>query len=362
MSGIEDLSLEAPPILSQEEEERACRQARDLISSALISAGPTLDNRGVKTHLLPGLWYATMTVLTSVLTVEECFQFLESRHQIIVGHGDNADSPPRSLDAAAMQRYVKKVSKAAETIMEKLMIALERMQELDIDDRFAETVFDVALKVITPAWGPDHVRRAIVEQSAQLVKSNAGGNVEIRNFMEPERFVSPPEKPRKPQPSAHAETAAERAIAQYHVKRAPSERTISCFAATERLEDGRSSWAIVMRIASASGRLERRDIYGSVEDRTGNKVMVKLVHELALAICLDEGIATVDLRLTDPSIQRLLPDQTDNSVDSKRFDEQAWKDISACFSRHAISSKIVNISMTDDQQERADKLLKNPDR
>jgi hypothetical protein len=361
MSGIEDLSLEAPPILNQEQEERARRQARELISEALISAGTPLDNRGVKSHLLPGLWYATMSVLTTVLTVEECLQFLASRHQTIISHGDNADCPPRSLDPKAMQRYIKKVSVAAETIMEKLMVALERMEELEIDDRFAETVFDVALKVITPAWGPDHVRRAIMEQSSQLVKGISDGKVEIRNFMEPERFVSPAEKPRR-QVFGNPEPVVEQAVTQYHVKRLPSDRTITCFAATERLEDGRSSWAIVMRIASSSGRLERRDIYGSIEDRTGNRVMLKLVHELALAICLDDGTATVDLRLTDPAIQRLLPDQTDNPVDQQRYDEQAWKDVAGCFAKHAITSKIVNTSMTDDQQERADKLLKNPDR
>jgi hypothetical protein len=363
MSGIEDLSLEASPVLTEEEEEQARKKARKLISEAFISAGRPLDNRGVKAQLLPGLWYATMTVLTTLLTGEEALAFLQAKHQTVHGFGDNADSPPKSFDDdVLMQRYIAKVSMAAQTIMDKLMEALEEMERFDIDDRFVETVFDVALMVLMPAWGPDHIRRAIMEQCSQIIIGLPEGKIEIRNFMEPERFLSPPEKPKGRRTPDNSEPVVEKVVAELRVKRQATDRTISCFIGTERLDDGRSSWAIVMRIVSGAARIERRDVYGSIEDKTGNKVALKLIHELALAICLEDGVASVDVRLTDPAIQRLMPDQTDSPVDTQRFDESVWNEIAACFARHHVSSRIVNISLSDDQQERCDKLLKNPDR
>lgn len=361
MSGIEELVRDEPEVLSPEEEERGRKKARDFISDALISAGTPIDNRGVKQRLLPGLWYATITVLINILTPEETLDFLRSRYQMVVGYGDNADSPPRKFDDKEMQLYVKQVAMAAETIMEKLMVALERMEELDIDDRFPETVFDVALKVLLPAWGPDHVRRAITEQCAQLIKGMPTGRVEINNFMEPRSFVSPPQKPKRLRVAEPVEPAVEKAIAEFRVRRQASERTVACFAATERLDDGRASWAITMRIASNSGRTERRDVYGSIEDKTGNKIIPKLVHELALALCLEESHATVDIKLTDYAIQRCLPDQTDTPADYLKFEEAAWTDVQACFAKHAITSRVVAMTLSDDQQERCDKLLKNPD-
>lgn len=356
MSGDAYPVLEVPPALPPEMEEKARRKTREIINEALISARMPLENRRVVKYLLPGIWYASITVLLNLLDRGQITAFLHARYNSIHGFGDNADSPARELKPVAMKKYKADVQEAAETIMDKLMIALERLEALDLDDRFPEAVFEAAVTVLMPAWGPDHVKRAISEQMTNFIQ----GRFEIRNFMEPVTFVSPPKRPKRPTRAFETDGATEKALADHRVRRAPGDRQVICFAATERLDDSNASWAMTMRITSSSGRREHRDIFGVVEDRNGNRAISTLVHELALALCMDDGIANVDLRVTDPRIVQCFPSDDVAPVEYIKFEDAAWKDIAACFARHTIVSRVVDVSLTDEQQERCDKLLKNP--
>lgn len=353
MSDAEGLPLEEPVVLSREQELQERKKARSLVSEALLSAGVPLDARGLTKQLLPGLWYAAMSVIFNSLDREEIISLLTSRHATIVGFADNANAPPKSMTTAAMQNYMKQLEKAAETIVGKLEEAYSKMEDQEIEYWYPETVFDAVITVLLPAWGPDHVRRAIEEQSAWLYQHK----MDIRNFMEPSRLATIPK-------SVAAGNAVEtvRAVEPQQdikVKRASSNRAVSAFLATTTFEGGQTGWVVIMRIRFANGRHENREIYGTLGDPTGNKSRLHIVHEFAMALSQDEGHADVDLKVTDANLVRAMPIAGEGTNEWRKFDKSVWADIQACFSKNAITCKTVDISLIDEMQQRSDIILRN---
>lgn len=353
MSDAEILPLEEPVALSKEQELQERKKARALVSEALLSTGVSLDARGLSKQLLPGLWYAAISVIFNTLDREEIIALLTSRHATIVGFADNANAPPKSLTPAAMQNYMKQLEKAAEIIVAKLEEAYAKMEDQEIEDWYPETVMDAVITVLLPAWGPDHVRRAIEEQSAWLYQHK----MEIRNFMEPSRLASIP----KPVATTNAVETV-KAVEPHQdikVKRATSNRTISALLATTTFEGGQTGWVVLMRILFANGRYENREIYGTLGDPTGNKSRLHIVHEFVMALSQDEGHADVDLRVTDSNLVRAMPIADEANSEWRKFDKTVWSDIQACFARNAINCKVVDISLVDEMQQRSDIILRN---
>jgi hypothetical protein len=353
MSDTESLPLEEPVVLSREQELQERKKARSLVSEALLSAGVPLDARGLTKQLLPGLWYAAMSVVFNLLDREEIISLLNSRHATIVGFADNANAPPKALTPAAMQSYVKQVEKAASTILEKLEEAQNKMEDQEIEYWYPETVFDAVITVLLPAWGPDHVRRAIEEQSAWLYQHKMA----IRNFMEPSRLATVP-KAITTTNAVDTVKAAE-PHQDVKVKRAHSNRTISAFLATMPYENGQTGWVIIMRMRFANGRHENREIFGTLGDPTGNKSRLHVVHEFALALTQEEGHADVELKVTDANLARAMPIAQEGNNEWRKFDKSVWNDIQTCFSKNAITCKTVDISLVDEMQQRSDIILRN---
>lgn len=355
MSDIEDLLLEEPVAMSAEQEERERKKARHLVHEALLSVSIPLDSRGLSRHFLPGLWYAAISIVINLLEKEDAITLLSSRHAIIHGFADNANAPPKNMTGPAMATYVSQVAKAAETILEKLEDANSRMEDLEIDYWFPETVLDAVITVLLPAWGPDHVRRALVEQSAWFIQNR----MEIRNFMEPSRFATIPRAAPVKSPKETVEAVAQQPLPDFRPKRDGSNRTITAFMATTTFEKGQTAWIINMRIKFANGRHENREIFGTLADPTGNKTRIHVIHELALALCIDDGKADVEVRVTDQNLIRATPHATGSNNDWSKFDKSQWSDIEACFKKNAISFKIVDISLVDELQQRSDIILRN---
>lgn len=353
MSDAESLPLEEPVVLSREQELQERKKARSLVSEALLSAGVPLDARGLTKQLLPGLWYAAMSVIFNLLDREEIIALLTSKHATIIGFADNANAPPKCMTPAAMQNYMRQVEKAASTILEKLEEAQTKMEDQEIEYWYPETVFDVVVTVLVSAWGPDHVRRAIEEQSAWLYQHK----MDIRNFMEPSRLATIPK-------ATTVTTAVEAVKAgepqqDIRVKRASSNRVISAFMSTTTYENGQTGWVVIMRIRFANGRNENREIFGALSDPTGNKARLHIVHEFVLALSQDEGHADVDLKLTDANLIRAMPVAESGTNEWRKFDTSVWNEIQACFSKNAITCKIVDISLVDEMQQRSDIILRN---
>ena len=353
MSDAESLPLDEPVALSKEQELQERKKARAFVSEALLSTGVSLDARGLSKQLLPGLWYAAISVVFNTLDREEIIALLTSRHATILGFADNANAPPKSLTPAAMQNYMKQLEKAAEIIVTKLEEAYVKMEEQEIEDWYPETVIDAVITVLLPAWGPDHVRRAIEEQSAWLYQHK----MEIRNFMEPSRLATIP----KPVAATNAVETVK--VVEPHqdikVKRATSNRTVTAFIATIPFENGQTGWVVLLRILFANGRHENREIYGTLGDPTGNKSRLHVVHEFVMAVSQDEGHADVDLKVTDANLIRAMPVADESNSDWRKFDKAVWADIQTCFERNAINCKIVDISLVDEMQQRSDIILRN---
>jgi hypothetical protein len=353
MSDAESLPLEEPVVLSKEQELQERKKARALVSEALLSAGVSLDARGLSKQLLPGLWYAAISVVVNSLDREEIIALLTSRHALIVGYADNANAPPKSMAPAAMQNYMKQLEKAAETIVGKLDDAYAKMEDQEIEDWYPETVLDAVITVLLPAWGPDHVRRAIEEQSAWLYQHK----MEIRNFMEPSRLATIPK-----QATTNNAVETVKAVEPHQdikVKRASSNRAVSALLSTTTFEGGKTGWVVIMRILFANGRNENREIYGTLGDPTGNKSRLHIIHEFALALSQDDGHADVDLKVTDANLIRAMPIAEEGNNEWRKFEKSVWSEIQACFAKNAINCKTVDISLVDEMQQRSDIILRN---
>jgi hypothetical protein len=256
-----------------------------------------------------------------------------------------------------MKTYVHEVGLASETIMEALEAAHETMEDAGIEDRFPETVFDTALRVLIPAWGPDHVRRAIIEQCAVFIK----GRVEVVNFMEPTRVLDPSAVRRRPMELAVKETpqAAPQRSQEFDFKpRVVRDRRVRAFVASDLLPNGKAVWAVAMAIRDDSGRYEFRKFGGRIDDSTGSRVTIVSLHEACLALVGMKDKAHVSIEMSDEALAKAAEAKQPGEHVRRDSDKATWAEIDYAVTLHDLSFRHVPPALTDSLQESCDHLMR----
>lgn len=332
------------------EETRNRRRARSIVAEAMRGAGTPLDNRGLGQYLLPGLWYAAVNVLIHTLEPRDIVDLLTDRQRGILGSGDNAASPPRSYSPKQMRTYVAGVTEAGKTIMECLMPALDRLEEEGLEDRFPESVLDSALLVLLKAWGPDHVRRAMTEQAALLIK----GTVAPANFMEPTEFMpqQPPRETQREAPVPPAPPAA--SVLPSPPRRLQAARSVAACVLADLSADGMGAWAVSIRSFS-DARDEERLIYGTCRDPNGRAAWLTGLRECVLAVCADVERARGRIDVADEHMVRAA-----TGAPGTRYpaEEQAWADIDAALACHDLTISHVQRSISNEGFEMCDRKIR----
>jgi ribonuclease HI len=354
------------------DEHKERRRAKAIVNEFLIGVSTPLENRGVGHRLLPGLWQAAINVMLSTLDIDDVMLLIRDRSRGIVGDGSNADSPLRSLGKRGMKVYLTEVETAARTIMECLDEALEGLEREGLDDRFPETVFDAALQVLLPAWGPHHVRRALAEQSSLLIREVNSAC----NFMEPTRLQQTAAKRSAPEPVA-SDGPAPAAVEKVDVAAAPvpvdlsspppihdvrperrkTGRRVVAFAASDVATSGLAAWVVAMVCHDDDGRAETREISGTVMDPSGRTAAIKAVHECLLAAC--ETSSTASVLLETPS-DRCVRAATSGGMPGSRLsgEEEFWNDVDRLHAIHRIEIRRAERAVDRDLAERCDRMLR----
>jgi len=333
------------------EEVMARRRARSVVAVAMRGAGTPLDNRGLSHYLLPGLWYAAVNVLIHTLEPRDIVDLLTDRQRGILGSGDNAASPPRSYSPKQMEAYVAGVTEAGKTIMDCLMPALATLDEEGLDDRFPESVLDSALIVLLKAWGPDHVRRAMTEQAALLIK----GTVAPANFMEPTEFMPQPQKEVPHEgPSATDEQSAAQSEPPSPPRRVQAARNVSACVLADLSSEGIGAWAVSLR-SFADGRNEERIIYGTCRDPNGRAAWLAGLHECILAVCADVERAKGKIDVADEHMVRAATGAPGTRYASE---EKVWAEIDAALAYHDLTISHVNHRVSDEGFEMCDRKIR----
>jgi hypothetical protein len=340
------------------DERSEARRAREIVSQAMLSASTPLENRDVKRRMLPGLWYSAVNVLIASLDMEDILRLMKDRMAGVVGSAENADAPPRSMSPQEMKAYVHEVGLASETIMEALEAAHETMEDAGIEDRFPETVFDTTLRVLIPAWGPDHVRRAIIEQCAVFIK----GRVEVVNFMEPTRVLDPSAVRRRPADLPVAREApqalAHRSVELEFKPRVVRDRRVRAFVASDLLANGKAVWAVAMSIRDDSGRYEFRKFGGRIDDPTGSRVTIASMHEACLALVGMKDRAQVSIETTNETLAKAAETRQSGENMRRDADKATWGEVDYAVSMHDVSFRHVSPALTDSLQESCDHLMR----
>lgn len=342
------------------DERSEVRLAREIVSQAMLSASTPLENRDVKRRMLPGLWYTAVNVLIASLDIEDILRLMKDRMTGIVGSAENADAPPRILSPQEMKTYVHEVGLASETIMEALEAAHETMEEAGIEDRFPETVFDTALRVLIPAWGPDHVRRAIIGQCSVFIKDR----VEVVNFMEPTRVLDPSAVRRKSVDHAPAVRESPQApvqrAADFEFKpRVVRDRRLRAFVTSDLLPNGKAVWAVAMSIRDESGRYEFRKFGGRIDDPAGARVAIVSLHEACLALVGLKDRAQVSIETTNETLARAAETKPAGENLRRDAEKATWAEVDYALSLHDVSFRHVSPALTDSLQESCDHLMRD---
>jgi hypothetical protein len=340
------------------DERSEARKAREIVSQAMLSASTPLENRDVKRRMLPGLWYCAINILIASLELDDILRLMKDRMSGIAGTAENADAPPRSMSPQEMKVYVHEVGLASETIMESLEAAHESMEAEGIEDRFPETVFDTALRVLVPAWGPDHVRRAIVEQSAVFIK----GRAEALNFMEPTRILDPAAArrrvPDQPQAPKEANIPQQR-LPEFEFKpKVVRDRKVRIFIGSDVLASGRGVWGVAMTIRDESGRYEFRKFGGRIDNPSGARVSITPLHEACLSLVPFADRAQVVIETTDDLVRRAAEGGGAEETLRRESDKTAWAEIDHASAMHDITFRHVPPALTDPLQEACDHLIR----
>ncbi|NTF17563.1 hypothetical protein G6L37_04070 [Agrobacterium rubi] len=364
MENIDDDDLSDDEIAIERivtDERSEARKAREIVSQAMMSASTPLENRDVKRRMLPGLWYCAVNVLIASLDMDDILRLMKDRMSSISGTAENADAPPRVMSPHEMKQYVHEVGLASETIMEALEAAHEEMEDAEIEDRFPETVFDTALRVLVPAWGPDHVRRAIIEQCAVFIK----GRAEAVNFMEPSRVLDPAAARRRPVEAApvvarEAAQPAQTRLLEFEFKpRVVRDRKIRAFVGSDVTQNGRGVWAAAMSIRDESGRYEFRKFGGCIDEPSGARLAVLPLHEVCIALLAMKDRAQVVIETTDELVRRAMEaGKAGESSARREADRPSWADIDHATTVHDLSLRHVSPALTDLLQESCDHLIR----
>lgn len=344
--------------VAEETESARTRKAFSVVSDHLRKATVGLESRGVSARLLPGLWHACMGVVVSTMDAKYASLLIEDRAIGIKGHGYNADAPPKEMSEAALTKYLEEVASAAEVLSGLLSESLVVLEEDDLDDCFPECVFDAMIQVLVPAWGPQHVRRALAEQWREL----RAGNALVVTVMEPSRLNVARRTGAEIAPEQRAESMPSPAAppAPSLPPRTASERFVEIFAdADADPESGRGAWGVVMEARERGGRRETREICGPSPDATGRTSCIKAVLEALRAV--DEGGPGASVRLETPSdfVVRAMSDPAHRPSGIRlESEESSWAELDALCARHAVDWRHVPSGMDREIGERCDRLVR----
>lgn len=246
---------------------KAKRCARDAIQRALR----TSDGRGVKIGpFLLGLWQVSVGTLLEAGDPEDVCAVLLDRIGKVRGYGRNADAPALSYDDNSLRRRAAEAAFAAEIIVEAIDEYTDVIEDEDADDPMPEAILDAALVVLTEAWGPVHLRRAMREQ----VEAVAAGR--DKPIMPAEPSIANNLGRDKPLDIPHATEEAE------PIEADPRSVEIVMETAVAR-ED--TVWVAAMTIRNASGsRLEVREIIGQRPGRDAKEAQLEACLEVFRAL------------------------------------------------------------------------------
>lgn len=345
----------------QANDAKARARARSIVSKAVVAAAQPLEFRAQKDRMILGLWYAAMNTLIGCMDVDDVLFVLSAKIQQITGSGDNAMSPPRSISEKALEAYSEAVFEAGKTISECLDKALEILEEEELDELYPETVLDVIAVVLLNAWGPDHLRRAIQEQSALLLR----GQIQPAIFMEPVKYVTPvtasTAKPEPITPAPDVEVAHTPVkpthIVEYVdptpivIKRRPiNERSIFAFIGNDVSAKGLNGWACWVT-SSSEDRIEETLFCGSVQDYSGHTGWVHALHECLTIICANSRYAKGIIEVSSKDFMRAIEAQSGMRMPHH---EELWKEIDSAIEHNNLDFKYVPFTLTKGYMERCD--------
>lgn len=349
-------------VSEQASDAKARARAKSIVSRAIVSSAIPLEGREQKDRMLIGIWYAAMNTLIECMQVEDVLLVLSAKMRQITGTGDNVLSPPRVISEKAMQSYVESVVAAGRTIIECLESAQEKLEEEELDDLFPETVFDASIMVLQNAWGPDHLRRAIQEQSALLVR----GVHQPANFMEPLKYMSPVtanvDKPEPPAPPASVTSSPEAPVIPSHKieyidptpiiikRRRTYDRTVSAYIANDVSSKGLNGWACWVS-SSGNDHMEETLHCGTVQDQSGHSGWVQALHECLSIICADTKSAGGQIELYSKDFMKAIEGHIGMRMPHH---EELWKEIDAAVEQNSIDFKCSSFTLTKNYAERCD--------
>lgn len=349
---IESVSLQA-------NDAKARSRAKSIVSKAIVSSAIPLEVREQKDRMLIGIWYAAMNTLIECMQVEDVLLVLSAKMRQIIGTGDNSLSPPRTISEKAMQAYIESVVEAGRTIIECLEKAQEILEEEELDDLFPETVFDASIVVLQNAWGPDHLRRAIQEQSALLVR----GVHQPANFMEPLKYLTPvTASTSKPEPLPEFQAPTGTPVIPTHnieyidptpiiiKRRRTHDRTVSAYIANDVSSKGLNGWACWVS-SSGNDHMEETLHCGVVQDQSGHSGWVHALHECLSIICNNTKLVGGHIELYSKDFMKAIEGHIGMRMPHH---EELWKEIDAVIEQNSIDFKCSPFTLTKNYAERCD--------
>ncbi len=241
----------------------AKRCSRDAIQRALR----TSDGRGVKIgSFLLGLWQVAIGTLLEAGEADDICALLVDRLAKIRGYGRNADAPAVQYDDLSLRRRVAEAAYAADIIVQAIDEFVDDADDEDVDDPMPEAILDAAIVVLSEAWGPVHLRKALRDQ----VEAIASGRTKPIMPAEPAMANNlGRERPFE----IKSESAKNETTAAY-VPRAV-EAVIETAAARDDM-----IWVVALTIRSSDGtRVEVREVIGTRQGKDAKAAQ--------LAACLD---------------------------------------------------------------------------
>lgn len=356
MSSERNIASDASMLADFDEE---LARAKSIVSKAILSSVKMLEHREQKGQMLIGIWYASMNILIECMDVDDILMVLAAKMQQIIGTADNAASPARKIPQKSMQAYVASSVSAGQTIIECLETAQEELEEEGLDDLFPETVLDASMSVLEAAWGPDHLRRAIQEQTALLIS----GTIAPSNFMEPIQYrtrTSPVQDDKSTE--TEADDGDEGFFTPAHViqyvdiepviikRRQIDERIVSAYIANDVSTEGLNAWACWVS-SSTKDRFEEVLYCGTVHDPSGRSGWVQALHECLTVICSNTTSARGQVELYSSDFLRAIEGADDTRMARH---SHLWKDIDRAIKGSNITFKCSPFTLSKDYAERCD--------
>lgn len=246
------------------------RRSEAVIKKAFVASGIAVQNLGVSHRFLPGMWMSVVNVLIECLDVADVVKLLTSRANVL-GHGsENRNAPPENMAPQKLKKYLEEVVEAAHAVNKCVEEAMPVLEKEGLESRLPEAMLDTAVFLLEKSWGPDHLRRAMVEQASAFLT----GTVAPIAFMEPKVMLRKAE-------AEHVTAAAEEPVEPWRPMR--REKAIRIFL-DYALGDEGAKWAAVIHKAAPDGTEELHTITGRCGDVNGRTAPLLAAIEALKAI------------------------------------------------------------------------------